>query len=63
VTTQVSNMSFDYALGYTAAEHERLIRQAALIALTPSGYFAKRASVQGSGFSTLALESATSPCC
>src|SRR5215467_5582931 len=32
MTTQASNGCFEYALGYTAAEHERLIRQAALIA-------------------------------
>jgi len=32
VATQASNVSFEYVLGYTAAEHERLIRQAALIA-------------------------------
>ena len=30
--TQASNGSFEYVLGYTAMEHERLIRQAALIA-------------------------------
>src|SRR5215467_11642253 len=30
--TQVSTSSVDYALGYTNAEHERLIRQAARIA-------------------------------
>src|SRR5215472_16319067 len=32
MATQASNVSLDYVLGYTAAEHERLIRQAALIA-------------------------------
>jgi SAM-dependent methyltransferase len=32
VATQASNVNFEYALGYTAVEHERLIRQAALIA-------------------------------
>src|SRR5215475_2002405 len=32
MTSQASNGCFEYALGYTAAEHERLIRQAALIA-------------------------------
>src|SRR5262252_2808316 len=32
VATQASNVSFEYVLGYTAAEHERLIRQATLIA-------------------------------
>jgi len=32
VATQASNVSLEYVLGYTAAEHERLIRQAALIA-------------------------------
>ena len=32
VATQASNVSFEYVLGYTAAEHARLIRQAALIA-------------------------------
>ena len=32
MATQTSNASFEYVLGYTAAEHERLIRQAALIA-------------------------------
>ena len=32
MATQASNVSFEYVLGYTAAEHERLIRQAALIA-------------------------------
>ena len=32
MATQASNVSFDYVLGYKDAEHERLIRQAALIA-------------------------------
>jgi protein-L-isoaspartate O-methyltransferase len=32
VATQIRNVSFEYALGYTAAEHDRLIRQATLIA-------------------------------
>ena len=32
MATQPSNANFEYVLGYTAAEHERLIRQAALIA-------------------------------
>ena len=32
MATQTSNVSFEYVLGYTGAEHERLIRQAALIA-------------------------------
>ena len=32
MATQASNGSFEYVLGYTVAEHERLIRQAALIA-------------------------------
>ena len=32
MATQTTNITFEYVLGYTAAEHERLIRQAALIA-------------------------------
>src|SRR5215831_1790962 len=32
MATQASDVSFEYALGYTSAEHERLIRQAAVIA-------------------------------
>ena len=32
MATPASNVSFEYALGYTSAEHERLIRQAAVIA-------------------------------
>src|SRR5215813_10456865 len=39
MATQTSNVSFDYVLGYTAAEQERLIRQAAHIAPTTERLF------------------------
>jgi hypothetical protein len=52
VTKVIGSSPSENALGYSDAEHERLIRQAALIAPITKRLFAKPASVRANAFSS-----------